>query len=200
MRPQCKLILHSIFSHKWRSSKVMGFETKHLYEYGLLCFWRWLFRKMVGELEELCAKCFTGVVSDTAKVQGSVESDNSIPFLSYYVLCAGFCVQSCNLYFSLGPGKVVMRTLSSSHTASFSHSVGRGFPADWVVRNPPACAEDAGDTSSISRGDPLEKGLVTCFSILAWEIPWREEPGGLQSMGSQRVRHDWATEHTGKHC
>ena len=38
--------------------------------------------------------------------------------------------------------------------------------------------------------DPLEKGMVTHFSILAWRIPWTEEPGGLQSMGSQGVRHD----------
>ena len=38
--------------------------------------------------------------------------------------------------------------------------------------------------------DLLEKGKAAHFSILAWEIPWTEEPGGLQSMGSQRVRHD----------
>ena len=38
--------------------------------------------------------------------------------------------------------------------------------------------------------DPLEKGMATLSSILAWKIPWTEEPGGLQSMGSQRVRHD----------
>ena len=38
--------------------------------------------------------------------------------------------------------------------------------------------------------DPLEKGMSTHPSTLAWEIPWTEEPGGLQSMGSQRVRHD----------
>ena len=38
--------------------------------------------------------------------------------------------------------------------------------------------------------DPLEKGMVTHSSILAWRIPWTEEPGGLQSKGSQRVRHD----------
>ena len=38
--------------------------------------------------------------------------------------------------------------------------------------------------------DPLEKGMATHSSILAWTIPWTEEPGGLQSMGSQRVRHD----------
>ena len=40
---------------------------------------------------------------------------------------------------------------------------------------------------------PLEKGMATHSSILAWRIPWREEPGRLQSMGSQRVMHDWAT-------
>ena len=38
--------------------------------------------------------------------------------------------------------------------------------------------------------------MATHSSILAWEIPWREEPGGLQSMGSQKVRHDFATVHT----
>ena len=41
--------------------------------------------------------------------------------------------------------------------------------------------------------DPLEKEMATHSSILAWKIPWTEEPGGLQSMGSQRVRHDWVT-------
>ena len=43
--------------------------------------------------------------------------------------------------------------------------------------------------------DPLERGMATQSSILAWRIPWTEEPGGLQSMGSQRVRHIWATKH-----
>ena len=46
---------------------------------------------------------------------------------------------------------------------------------------------------SLGQEDPLEKEMSTHFSILAWRIPWTEEPGGLQSMGSQRVRHDWAT-------
>ena len=41
--------------------------------------------------------------------------------------------------------------------------------------------------------DPLEKEMTTHSSTLAWRIPWREAPGGLQSMGSQRVGHDWAT-------
>ena len=44
----------------------------------------------------------------------------------------------------------------------------------------------------VTRGweDPLDKGMATNSSILAWRIPWREEPGGQQSMGSQRVGHD----------
>ena len=43
---------------------------------------------------------------------------------------------------------------------------------------------------SLGQEDPLEKEMATHSSILAWRIPWMEEPGGLQSMGSQRVRHD----------
>ena len=43
---------------------------------------------------------------------------------------------------------------------------------------------------SLGRTDPLEKGTAAHSGILAWKIPWTEEPGGLQSMGSQRVGHD----------
>ena len=43
---------------------------------------------------------------------------------------------------------------------------------------------------SLGQKDPLEKGMATSSSILAWRVPWMEEPGGLLSMGSQRVRHD----------
>ena len=46
---------------------------------------------------------------------------------------------------------------------------------------------------SLGQEDPLEKGMATHSRILAWKIPWTEEPGGLQSMGSQRVRHVWVT-------
>ena len=42
----------------------------------------------------------------------------------------------------------------------------------------------------LGQEDPLEKEMATHSNILAWRIPWTEEPGGLQSMGSQRVRHD----------
>ena len=57
-----------------------------------------------------------------------------------------------------------------------------------MLKNPPANAGDAG--RSLVRDDPLEKEIVTHSSILAWEIPWTEEPGGLQSMRLQRVGHD----------
>ena len=43
---------------------------------------------------------------------------------------------------------------------------------------------------SLGQEDPLEKGMETHFSILAWRIPWTVEPGGLQFMGSQRIEHD----------
>ena len=48
---------------------------------------------------------------------------------------------------------------------------------------------------SLGREDPLKEEMATHSSVLAWRIPWTEVPGGLQSMGSQRVGHDSATEH-----
>ena len=66
-----------------------------------------------------------------------------------------------------------------------------GFPGGSVVKNPPA---NAGHTGSLpGSGRSLWKGNATHSSILSREMPWTEEPGRLQSMGSQRVRHDWVT-------
>ena len=59
------------------------------------------------------------------------------------------------------------------------------------VKNPPAMQETW--VQSLGWEDPLEKGMATHSSILAWEIPWIEEPGGLKSMELQRVRHDLVT-------
>ena len=53
-----------------------------------------------------------------------------------------------------------------------------------MVKNLPAMQET--QVQSLDQEDPLEKGMATHSSILAWEIPWTEEPGGLQSMGSQK--------------
>ena len=60
-----------------------------------------------------------------------------------------------------------------------------------MVKNLPAMQETW--VPSLDQEDPLEKGMATQTNILAWRIPWTEEPDGLQSMGSQRVGHDWAT-------
>ena len=60
-----------------------------------------------------------------------------------------------------------------------------------VVKNPPANAGDIRDASSVpGQEDPLEEGMATHSSFLAWRIPWTEEPEGLQSMGSHRVEQD----------
>ena len=60
----------------------------------------------------------------------------------------------------------------------------------WV-KNPPAMQErQETQVQSLSWEDPLEMGMAAYSSPLAWRIPWTEEPGGLQPMGSQRVRQD----------
>ena len=65
-----------------------------------------------------------------------------------------------------------------------------------MVKNPPAMRETWGQ--SLGWEDPLEERMATASSILAWRIPWTEEPGGLQSMGSHRVGHDPTTKHRTK--
>ena len=63
-----------------------------------------------------------------------------------------------------------------------------------MVNNPPANAGDSGNKGSTpGLGRSLE--MATHFSMLAWKIPWTEEPGGLQSMGSQRVKHGYVSKH-----
>ena len=82
---------------------------------------------------------------------------------------------------------------------------GIGYPLQYswasllaqLVKNPPAMQETW--VQSLGWEDPLGKGEATRSSILAWRIPWTEEPGGLQSMGLWRVGHNWVTEHTHSH-
>ena len=58
----------------------------------------------------------------------------------------------------------------------------------WMVKNLPAVQET--QVQPLSQEDPLEKGMAIHTSILAWRIPWTEEPGRLQAMGAQRVGHN----------
>ena len=73
-------------------------------------------------------------------------------------------------------------------------SLEKGFPDGSMVKNPPANAWDAGLIVEVWEG-PLEEEMTTHSSVLAWEIPWTEEPGGLESMLSRRVGHNWACTH-----
>ena len=59
-----------------------------------------------------------------------------------------------------------------------------------MVKNLPASAGDTEMIQSLGQEDPLEKEMAMHSSILAWRISWTEKPGGLQSMGSQRVGHN----------
>ena len=80
--------------------------------------------------------------------------------------------------------------LGPSSALTFLVIIPRGSDVRQIqVKNLPAVQESW--VWSLGQEDPREKGMATYSSILAWKIPWTEEPGGLQSMGSQRVRHDW---------
>ena len=68
---------------------------------------------------------------------------------------------------------------------------GKDFPHGSVVKNSPAKQEPKETwLRSLGQEDPLEEEMATHSSIFPWRIPWTEEPGGLQSMGSERVRCD----------
>ena len=73
----------------------------------------------------------------------------------------------------------------------FFSSETMGFLGGLVVKNLPAVPEPKEVwVQSLGQEDPLEKGMATHCSIPAWRIPWTDELGGLQSIGSQRVKHD----------
>ena len=72
-----------------------------------------------------------------------------------------------------------------------STAVFRCWKSGSVVKNLSAMLET--QVRFLGQEDPLEKGMATHSSILAWRISWTEVPGELQSMGSQRIKHDWAT-------
>ena len=66
-----------------------------------------------------------------------------------------------------------------------------GFPGGASIKSPPTNAGDLRDLSLLlGQEDPLEESMATHSNPLVWRVPWTEEPGGLQSMGSQRIRHD----------
>ena len=68
-----------------------------------------------------------------------------------------------------------------------------------MVKNPPVNVGGS-RVRSLGQEDPLEEEMATHSSIIAWKIPWTEEPGGLQSTGSQRVGHDRSSLACSKPC
>ena len=85
----------------------------------------------------------------------------------------------------------VSHVLSASNGCCLLNGGGRGvYPGGSEVKNPlPTQKMQETQVRSLGWEDPLEKEMATHSSFLAWEIPWTEEPGRLQFMGSQRVRH-----------
>ena len=67
---------------------------------------------------------------------------------------------------------------------------GHGLP--WWPSGKESASNDETGVQSLGQEDPLEKEMATHSSILAWRIPWTEEPGGPWAMGSQTVGHDWS--------
>ena len=123
------------------------------------------------------------------------------PFFDLVVCFSGIELYECIYILEINPLSVV------SFAIIFSHSEGCRFTLLIVsfalqkllsliraslvaqrLKHLPAMQET--HVQSLDREDPLEKEMATHFSILAWRIPWMEEPGRLQSMGSQKVRHD----------
>ena len=87
------------------------------------------------------------------------------------------------------------RTVQLFQAGFWDEEIPLGFLDGAVVKNPPASAADARDRGSIPGLERSPgKGNGNLLEHSCWRIPWTEEPGGLQSMGSQRVEHDWVTE------
>ena len=98
------------------------------------------------------------------------------------------CLQCRRPQFDSWVGKIPWRRDRLSTPVFF------GFPGGSDSEESICNEQDLG--SILGWEDPLEEGMATHSSILAWRIPWTEEPGRLHSMGSQRVGHNWATKHT----
>ena len=100
---------------------------------------------------------------------------------------SGFCCNSFLKYL-----------LSVYHVLDSLHGRQR-YISDWNRQN--SCGSDSKESACNAKDlglipgleDPLEEGMATHSSILAWRIPWIEEPGGLQPTGSQRIGHNWVT-------
>ena len=90
--------------------------------------------------------------------------------------------------------KKMVNSLSDEHifNLEFTDLAWISHVAQWVKNLPVMQEPQETGVQSLGQEDPLEEGMATHSSILAWRIPWTEEPGGLWFIGSQRVEHDWS--------
>ena len=137
------------------------------------------------------------VTPRTATRQASLSFTNSwslLKFMSTESVMASNHLIYANLLVCLA-FDVKVRLLSISHGWQLFYKADLKewvwFPGSSVVKNLPTMQETW--VWSLGRKDLLEKEMATHSSILAWKILWAEEPGGLQCIGLQRVRHDWVT-------
>ena len=132
--------------------------------------------------------------TDYIDVQNSVYSMFSLyrktlwPFWSHWIK-TGRRIFDCQLYTEQYSNVKVRQSTATTFVSWYLYKW--ASQVALVVKNLPASAGDIRDVGSI----PGSGSMVTHSSIFAWRIPWTEDPGRLQSMGSQRVRHDWVTEH-----
>ena len=166
-----------------------------LYKLSQLCFvylgreavCLWPFPEAAGSfsiLVLLAQNCWRGELTQDAEISGCSED------LSWNVCLKCLCF---HVPAQLGTGNI-----SNFSWLGYIIHLTFNMAAHWasqvalVVKNLPANTEDTRDSESILRSGRSPGGGNGNSSIPAWEIPWTEEPGGLQSMGSQRVRHDLA--------
>ena len=146
--------------------------------------------KTEGVISDNCVTFFSSHLSTISRLLGSGSC-----FCFWQILCFPvgtlsylMLLKYVELSFSMTIYWMNKRTVSSLKGAKIKLWL---YLLAQLVKNLAAVQETR--VQSPDRGDPLEKGMPTHSSLLAWGIPWTEEPGGLQSTGSQRVGHDWAT-------
>ena len=124
-----------------------------------------------------------------AKYLGKQRRRYTIGGCTYWVYCVEQCVLPPNSMSLLKPQNVALfgNRIFAVVIKMRSYWIGASLVAQ-TMKSMPVMQET--QLQSLDQDDPLEKGMATHSSILAGRIPWTEEPGGLQSMGSQRVRHD----------
>ena len=124
-----------------------------------------------GSLGENLGQCFykCGPQTSSILLLRKLQIHNDHPVITRRIRCPGGWSQQS-----------LLQTLVDDSVAPLVAQTVKNLPALWETQ-----------VWSLDWEDPLEKGMATHCSILTWRVPWTEEPGGLQSLGSHNIRHDW---------